>query len=297
MKFQGEVATDGACFYALYAPSLLRADLGDEFDDNWSDYCLDMPDTGRMFRYQEGGDGSPVVHVFVDEQPEDELVAMMQGEITGSLLRVPTGRLILAAGEDLPALAKDNHEHRPLERHPLCEGDWSVPPGNYELWAFNMDSDLKGDAVLNQLTAIQRASVTAVDGMLYLFATLGCASVLAGVFAMIAVIASGSETAKWIAIGSGLGIVLTIGLSIALTSIPPFGTAWKRRDQLRSAIPDIVVVLTRIPDGQLPDAYEPASLLYDDGLRYSERAKKYEKMTRGEQAIERNAASARNDHR
>jgi len=289
VQFQAEVATDGACFYALYDPSLLPAGLGNEFDDR----CLEMPDDGRMFRYQEGGDGAAIIRVYVDEEPDDELVRMMQGEVTGSLLRVPTGRIILAAGENLPALASDNHEHEPPESHPLCAGDWSVPPGNYGLWAFNIDSALKHERVSKELTRFQRASIVVAESLLKLFGILGCASVVAAAAALITALVSDSETAKSVAIVCGGGIVVSIVLSLALYAIPPFKGAMDRLDEIRGIVPDVVVALSRLPADTLPQQYEPASLLYDDGLKHSHRTGKYEKMTREEQAIERRKAARR----
>ncbi|MEM7227523.1 MAG: hypothetical protein AAF432_01780 [Planctomycetota bacterium] len=171
MQFDLFASTDVA-EYVIFDPTLIEP-----VDDELADFeaILSMASTsGKALRY--GSDHGATFRFVVNEVPPVEWLEQSDCGVENALLRVPSGRLMVAGAEDvLPTLQAAYANER------------SVPPGNYEVDAFcvNWDSDEEDDrvrALIGRRTASMSDAVESLVGIgLFGMAVAGTLSIVAAI--------------------------------------------------------------------------------------------------------------------
>jgi hypothetical protein len=95
-------------------------------DDATQGRLEELESSGRIFRYDMGGNDSCKFEVFVDARIPDAVRERAEQRATGLLLRLPTGRLVVCGFERLADGAG------------TAATTFDVPPGDYTLEAFVM---------------------------------------------------------------------------------------------------------------------------------------------------------------
>ncbi len=87
---------------------------------------------GDLWRWQTGGDGAYLLHLFVDEAPPAHLLRFFDPPQRMELFHVPSGRLRFA-GEEAFIGALD------ISKYPHMGAETDVPPGDYSLVSNELD--------------------------------------------------------------------------------------------------------------------------------------------------------------
>jgi len=130
-----EIGTDGAAICA-YDPSILPDDFDEKFGGDRTDLIEELAGDGRAWHDETGGDGSYIVHVYLEEAPNLE-PQMEELVIETSEFRpfsCPSGRLIICGAE---YVMKDFAADEP----DLVSQTIQVPQGDYRLKFHRLEMD------------------------------------------------------------------------------------------------------------------------------------------------------------
>lgn len=134
MRIRLTAATDAATFI-IFDPGAIAVDAIDP-DDPLNSMDVLTAD-GRAICYCPGTDCETDFLILLDEDPDAEFLRRRRIGVDGSLLRIPTGRLVATGYEDLCGAGKQAYSP---ERFKPTMGDIvDIPTGNYGVSAFEVD--------------------------------------------------------------------------------------------------------------------------------------------------------------
>lgn len=188
---------------------------------------------GTLWRTELEGDGAYLFHIFVDEEPPDQLAAFLRDPLDVESFMIPSGRL-LVGGEEYFVGARD------LAATPQMGQEIEVPRGEYSLRAYRVEAP---DDYLDRLFA---GAATSDEQSAWRTGTRARDYVVLG--------SVGAVIASFIAYFVGTPVLL----ALLPLLIPARGWAWLRKFEQKPAyaaalarfraiereLPSIVLVLT-----------------------------------------------------
>jgi hypothetical protein len=130
MRYVIEAGTDAASLL-VFDPGALPADFERRFQSDTVEVLGSLSKDGLACWINTEGDGTYLIHAFVDEAVPKELWSYaLEPEVTEEF-QVPTGRLFFTGSEY--AFREDDSF---LRRHPHMGGSVSIRPGTYRLTVF-----------------------------------------------------------------------------------------------------------------------------------------------------------------
>ena len=166
-----EIGTDGAAICA-YDPSILPDDFDQKYGGDRVDLIAELAGDGRAWQDETGGDGTYVVHVYVNEAPILEPYVQEKVIEQSDFMRFtcPSGTLVVCGAE---YVIKDLGLDDPGTQDPkeVAERDTqilNIPSGDYRLKVRRVDMD--GERETRKIKPIWQthASSAAIIGMLLL---------------------------------------------------------------------------------------------------------------------------------
>jgi hypothetical protein len=168
---------------------------------------------GELIAYSYGGNGDTRFCVLVDEPIDTKRAG---GETHTGILRLPSGRLIVAGLEHLGGATVH-----------------ALPAGTYEVTACDLDEEevqvAGAERVLGPLTGI-----------------LVVSTLLASLFVIVAALAGGLSLRQVAYFAAG--VVALWAAVIALWKLTGAAAASRAREQTQDAVPSVLVHLQRLPD-------------------------------------------------
>jgi len=139
MRFDLKSGTDLAV-HALFDPAAVLHVLNDPSIDPMAEGLVEEDaEQGNVLLYSCGSDGEVTLRVFVNEEPDAEVLALAAGRRRDLLLRVPSGKLFAAGSECLcrPDEKPIAAEEFPKVVEPLGQSA-RIPAGDYVVEAFEV---------------------------------------------------------------------------------------------------------------------------------------------------------------
>ncbi len=130
MRYLIEAGTDAASLL-LFDPAALSADFDREFRSASVETLERLTRSGRAFWINTDGDGSYLLHAYVDEPIPEELRACVRDPQAVLEFQVPSGHLFLTGSEC--AFREDSSF---LSKHPHMGGSVAIRPGIYQLTVY-----------------------------------------------------------------------------------------------------------------------------------------------------------------
>lgn len=125
MRLIAEAGTD-AGMVALWDPEALPADFDARYRSEAAELLETLQAEGRLFRHETGGDGSYLLHLFVDAPVPEELRPYLREPLELPRFQVPNGALWLAGAEYV-----FHTEDAMLRAHPHMGTRLELPAGVY----------------------------------------------------------------------------------------------------------------------------------------------------------------------
>lgn len=255
-----------ALFDPLCVPTLLKGRSGPF--SNLTEFLAavaEAPDRGDILTYHADWDGELRVRIYVGERPDAYLAQLATESLRDSLLRVPSGRLILLgaelmAGKDPQHLTPDRYQ--PAARHAGME-IW-LPAVDYRVTAYEVDTARRD---VPEEVAQELKSHTETINLFNRHVAKGC--LVTACVLPLAVLAVMVSFLLEVTINLGAILALAICLIAAWWSVvrhwrlPEVQLAIKRRRELlpqeEARWPELLLVLHPL-DGPAPAQFNPGRL-------------------------------------
>ncbi len=210
---------------------------------------------GRAIFYFSDSDGFYHFDIYVDESPDNRLLQLRENSIAHALLCVPSGRLLVTCYEDLTSVKLLRST-----QHVAGKGA-EIPAGNYHVDVFDLNK--RGDEFEKECT---RRAVLGDVRIESLFNAMMNVEMILTLFVTPVVCLLCFVNAGW---GIGLlFLVSCIAMNVLLwlitnRAINNSGACQRMqsmRRELQEEYPDVVVVLRRCADLQLPTTITPGKV-------------------------------------
>ena len=254
MQFELTSGSEGAA-HVLYDPAVVEPQVLDDEGNAWDAWLERQTTTGRMLHYFRAGSEELLLKLYVDEPFEPPGKFTKSGEVDGAILRVESGKLALSGIEGLP-IAGNESEDDAAGRQEV-----DVAPGTYRVTGFRADYELTPARIEAEIAPQLQPGDAARARRVERFAMpLGCTVMLVAVLAAFAFLFS---AASWMWRLGAVGFVILIAVIAAvvvarLMSSPSLNRWHKAKAELWKRYPPVVVVLTRLAEGEVPATAPPA---------------------------------------
>jgi hypothetical protein len=206
-----EAGTDAATVL-LFDPAALPADFDARSGDDPAGLFEELTRAGVVWYFETGGDGSYLLHAYVDEPVPDDLRPYLGERLPGDGLACVSGRVYFAGSE---YAFRDNDSF--LRRYPHMGEAFPLAPGAYRLAVYEMDYPA-GLAEERLRAAVPPAAYTLHQGMSWF--------VLAAGVGLIGLIASVwfAFRAPWF-VPAAIGLAGLVAAPFVVARLPAYRTA------------------------------------------------------------------------
>jgi len=152
MKYVIEAGTDAALLL-IFDPLSLPEDFDSIRGGTDIEVLKSLHREGRLFFTGTDGDGSYLLHVFVNEVPAESLSPYLHDCWTSNQFRVRSGRIYFAGAEYV-----FRTDDKLLRRYPRMGGSFLLPNGTYEvnLWRTEYPDGLHEESFYQECTLRER---------------------------------------------------------------------------------------------------------------------------------------------